>query len=216
MMKFFNTGERPAKWLRTQRKAAVFLVGVVLVGVVMASLVAAGPANPQSADTEAGLAVERVVDVMRDELGNTDGEGYEDALLNAGGELCGGKRGLWCTTFLWWAYDEADAGGAFCGGEPISEPRLQAQWYKDHGQFFETMDDENPPQRGDLFFELLAPEYRFEGCGDISHGEFVLGYDARSRTVTCISANPVVEIHQHSVDEPEFRGYARPDYTLAD
>lgn len=164
-------------------------------------------------------ALTDVTDVMVAELGITDGTRYEDALLDAGGELCGNERGLWCVTFLWWAFHEAGCGELFCGGEPIGWPERQHTWWREHGQLVEMLDEANPSQAGDLYYQLLEPERRFEGCGDVSHGEFVVGYDPETTRVTCISANPVVEYHEHvlkdEIAHDHFRGYARPAWPEA-
>lgn len=161
-----------------------------------------------------GEALSAVCAIMVGELGVTDGSAYEDALVAAGGELCGGERGLWCVTFLWWAFHEAGFGELFCGGEPIGWPERQHAWWREHGQLIEVLDEKNPPRPGDIYYQLLEPENRFEGCGDVSHGEFVVGYDPETTRVTCISANPVVEYHEHvladDVASDMFRGYARP------
>lgn len=171
------------------------------------------------ADTDATSEhVEAVIGVMRGELGNTDGTAYEDALLEAGGELCGGERGLWCVTFLWWAFREAGCAAAFLDGEAEGWPERQWDWFDAHGQTFDA--DDEAPVAGDLYYQLLEPKYRFEGCGDVSHGEFVIGWDVDARTVTCISANPIVELHEHNVDEErangQYVGFARPAWERVD
>lgn len=172
-----------------------------------------------SAPSSSGDPREQVVSVMRREIGNTDGTKYEDALLDAGSELCGGERGLWCVTFLWWAFDKAGYGDLFCGGEPIAWPERQVEWWRENGQMHDEFDETDVPQFGDIYYQLLDPEDRFDGCGDVSHGEFVVNYDVDLRKLTCISANPVVEVHEHVIDDElasdHFRGYACPAWDEA-
>lgn len=198
------------------RRSLLALVGFAALGITGC---ATGARIVVDSATVADDAIHDITQVMRYEIGENDGTKYEDALIEAGGELCGGERGLWCVTFLWWCFREAGYADIFCDGEPEAWPERQHDWFRDQGLLIEEFSEDNPPQRGDLYYQLLEPKYRFEGCGNVSHGEYVVGYDADTHTVTCISANPVVEFHEHDLDEDiaadQFRGYARPAYPSA-
>ncbi len=165
--------------------------------------------DTEGMSTEAAERIEQVVAVMEGELGNTDGTVYEDALLDAGGELCY-ERGYWCATFIWWSCREAGLSGYFCDGSMTVYPQQQAEFYEEAGRFYESADESWQPEAGDLAFYFYNEG--FPGGERISHSEFVISYDDDSRTVYTISANPVVEYHEHGVDDSDVRGFADIDW----
>ena len=152
--------------------------------------------------------IEQVIVVAEQELGNEDGTKYEDALLDAGGELCY-QRGYWCATFIWWVFREAGMSEYFCGGQMIVYPQQQAEYYESEGRYYETVNDDWQPECGDLIFFMYNA---FPGGERISHSEIVLSYDEETRIVKTISANPVVAYHEHSIYDTAVIGFADLPY----
>lgn len=153
--------------------------------------------------------IDQVIAVAEQELGNQDGTVYEDALLDAGGELCY-ERGYWCATFIWWSFREAGMSDWFCDGQMIVYPQQQAEFYESKGRYHAGVGGDWQPERGDLMFFFYNDG--FPGGERISHSEIVLSYDPETATVQTLSANPVVEYHQHSAYDPDARGFAEVDY----
>ena len=153
--------------------------------------------------------IEQVIAVAEQELGNEDGTVYEDALLDAGGELCY-QRGYWCATFIWWSFREAGLSEYFCDGQMVVYPQRQAEFYEAQGRYHTSVDHGWQPERGDLMFFLYNDG--FPGGERISHSEIVLDYDAQTGIVETISANPVVEYHEHSAYDADTRGFADVSY----
>lgn len=193
--------------MRKRTFNATTAVTAAIVVACLALTFAIGSLRPQAAADADDPADERaaaVLDVARADVGSTDGEKYEDALLAAGGELCY-QRGYWCATWVWWAFDQAGQSESFCGGLPLSYPQEQADWHARAGSFHAMPNAEWTLDAGDLAFFLY--DDGFPGGERVSHSEIVESYDEERGIVRCISANPVVERHAHSLDDPDLIGF---------
>lgn len=180
---------------------AAVVVACLALTFAIATMQASMTAAPEDAVDERAAAV---LEAARAEIGSTDGEKYEDALLAAGGELCY-QRGYWCATWVWWAFDQAGQAESFCGGLPLSYPQEQADWHAEAGSFHVMPNGEWTLDAGDLMFFLY--DDGFPGGERVSHSEIVESYDEERGIVRCISANPVVERHAHSLDDPDLVGF---------
>ena len=177
---------------------------------------AAGQEQAQSATRQAPgdsseEKVARLLEVAEGEMGNTDGTRYEDALLEAGGELCY-QRGYWCATYVWWSFREAGLAEYLCDGEMTVYPQRQAAYFEWEGRFHELPDDEWQPAPGDIAFFYYSDG--FPGGEVVSHSEIVTSYDPEAGTFETLTGNPEVTRHEHSVYADDVRGFGDVDWEV--
>lgn len=194
--------------MRIRRVLSIaILISVVFSGSACTLQTSANESNETKqslANSSSEGRISALLTVMENEIGNTDGSKYENALLDVGGELCY-ERGYWCATYIWWAFREAGLSPYFCDGQMIVYPQRQAAYFESQGLYHETADENWHPERGDIAFMFYNDG--FPGGEIISHSEFVISYDAETRTVETISANPVVEYHTHPLNGEDMRGF---------
>ena len=119
------------------------------------------PASDELAGEERAA---RLIEVAEGELGNTDGARYEDALLEAGGELCY-QRGYWCATYVWWSFREAGLAEYLCDGEMTVYPQRQAAYFEWVGAYHESPDEAWQPAPGDIAFFYYSDGFPGGGGG---------------------------------------------------
>lgn len=153
--------------------------------------------------------VARLIEIAEGEMGNTDGARYEDALLDAGGELCY-QQGYWCATYIWWSFREAGLSEYLCDGEMTVYPQRQAAYFEWTGDYHELPDEEWQPAPGDIAFFYYSDG--FPGGEVVSHSEIVTSYDPETGIFETMSGNPEVMRHEHSIYAEDVRGFGDVDW----
>ena len=136
-----------------------------------------------------------------------NGTTYENALINAGGTLCNGRRGWWCANFIWWAFRQNGALDLWGTGNHLQvDPEYLANEYRSMGRF---TNGTGGLQRGDILFFYWVP---WRGGQWISHAAYVSSVTAS--TVTVLEGNMGYSsvYHTYSRWDSHIRGYARPAY----
>lgn len=136
-----------------------------------------------------------------------NGTTYENALINAGGTLCNGRRGWWCANFIWWAFRQNGALDLWGTGNHLQvDPEYLANEYRSMGRF---TNGTGGLQRGDILFFYWVP---WRGGQWISHAAYVSSVTAS--TVTVLEGNMGYRsvYHTYSRWDSHIRGYARPAY----
>ena len=165
------------------------------------------PASDELAGEERAA---RLIEVAEGELGNTDGARHEDALLEAGGELCY-QRGYWCATYVWWSFREAGLAEYLCDGEMTVYPQRQAAYFEWVGAYHESPDEAWQPAPGDIAFFYYSDG--FPGGEVVSHSEIVTSYDPETGTLETLTGNPEVTRHEHSIYADDVRGFGDIDWS---
>ena len=166
--------------------------------------------EPASDELAGGERAARLIEVAEGELGNTDGARYEDALLEAGGELCY-QRGYWCATYVWWSFREAGLAEYLCDGEMTVYPQRQAAYFEWVGAYHESPDEAWQPAPGDIAFFYYSDG--FPGGEVVSHSEIVTSYDPETGTFETLTGNPEVTRHEHSIYADDVRGFGDIDWS---
>ena len=166
--------------------------------------------EPASDELEGEEKAARLIEVAEGELGNTDGARYEDALLEAGGELCY-QRGYWCATYVWRSFREAGLAEYLCDGEMTVYPQRQAAYFEWVGAYHESPDEAWQPAPGDIAFFYYSDG--FPGGEVVSHSEIVTSYDPETGTFETLTGNPEVTRHEHSIYADDVRGFGDIDWS---
>jgi len=113
------------------------------------------------------MSVERVIEIARRELGQTESpSGSNNTPYGAAYGLQGQP---WCVIFLWWLFREAGESAAFFGGAKTASCGTLLRWYREQGQ---TVPVEQV-QPGDIVI------LNFHGTQDTEHCGLVVDYSLR-------------------------------------
>lgn len=153
---------------------------------------------------------------LEEELMNnpySNGRKYENALLNAGGSLTNGSRGLWCVNYLWWGFHRIGMNNEVWGSTGLQvDPDYLREEAKSLGRLHTSLDG---IQRGDILFTYFS-SWRPDITA--SHGAIVTNVSGRYVTVlegniaTSGSGLPTLRSYTFSLDDSIMRGYYRPAY----
>lgn len=134
------------------------------------------------------------------------GTRYNNALLDAGGQLCGGKWTLWCATYIWWAFYTTGFSDLWGTSGMNVDPEYLAEEFASMGRWYGGT---SGIQRGDIAFMYYTP---WRGGQYITHAAYVVG--TTSSTITVMEGNTLTrqKYATYSRWSSNFVGYGRPAY----
>lgn len=135
----------------------------------------------------------------------SSGAPYNNALLAAGGQLCGGKWTLWCATYIWWGFYMTGFSDLWGTSGINVDPEYLAEEFASIGRYHGGT---SGIQRGDIAFMYYEP---WRGGQYITHAAYVVG--TTNSTITVMEGNTRGgKYATYSRWSSHFVGYGRPAY----
>ena len=121
------------------------------------------------------MSVERVIEIARRELGQTESPAGSNCTKY--GAAYGLQGQPWCVIFLWWVFRQAGESAAFFGGAKTASCGTLLRWYKAQGQTVPVSD----VQPGDIVI------LNFHGTQDTEHCGLVVDVKQAITTVASVT-----------------------------